>query len=170
MAFPCPAVNCQGLLRMFVAVVQSLNHVQLFATPWTAAHQAPLSSTISQNFLRFMFIEQVMLANHLILCRPLFLLPSIFPSIRVFSNEPALHIRQPNYSSFSFSNSPSNEYSGLISFSIDWFESNESRELSRVFSSTTELWRISTCSMAGTLVNFGNICIAEMNTDKCFCS
>ena len=87
-------------------------------TPWTAAHQAPLSFTVSQSLLKFIFIELVMLCNHLILCHPL-LLPSIFPFI--FSNESALHISWPKYWSRSFSISPSNEYSGLISFKIDWF-------------------------------------------------
>ena len=89
------------------------------STPWTAAPQASLSFTISQNLLKFMFIESVMLSNHLILCLPLLLLLSVFPSIRVFSNESALHIR---YWSFSFSINLSNEYSGLISFTIDWFD------------------------------------------------
>ena len=97
-------------------VIQLLSHVQLFA-----ALQAPLSSAISQSLLRFMSIEPVMLSNHLILCRPL-LLPSIFPSIRVFSHESALHIRWPKYWSFSFSIDPSNEYSGLISFRTDWLD------------------------------------------------
>ena len=90
-------------------------------TPWTAACQAPLSSTISRSLLKIMSIELMMPSNHLILCR-LLLLPSIFPSIRGFSSESALHIRWPKYSSFSFSISPSNEYSGLISFKIDWFD------------------------------------------------
>ena len=97
---------------------QLLRHVRLFVTPWTAAHEAPLSSIFSQSLLKFMSIEVVLLFNHLILCHPL-LLSSIFPSIRVFSNESALHIRWPNYQSFSLSISPSNEYSGLISFRID---------------------------------------------------
>ena len=105
-----------------VVVVQSLSHVWLFVTPWTAAHQAPLSFTISQSFLKLMFVELMMLSNHLILCCPFFLLPSIFPSIRGFSNESALHIMWPEYWSFSFSISSSNEYSGLISFRIDWFD------------------------------------------------
>ena len=91
-------------------------------TPKTAASQDPLSSTISWSLLKFMSIELVMLSNHLFFCRPLLLLPSIFPSIRVFPNELAPHIRWPKYWSFSFSNSPSNEYSGLISFRIDWFD------------------------------------------------
>ena len=94
--------------------------MQLFGTLWTAACQSPLSFTVSQSLLKFISIESVMLSNHLIHCRPLLLLPSIFPSIRVFSSELALFIRWPNY--WSFSNSPSNEYSGLISFRTDWFD------------------------------------------------
>ena len=97
-------------------VVQSL-----FATPWTAARQASLSFTISRSLLKLMSIESVMPSNHLILCHPI-LLPSVFPSIRVFSNELTLHIRWPKYWSFSFSISPSNEYSGLVSFRMDWFD------------------------------------------------
>ena len=89
-------------------------------TPWMATHQAPLSSSISRSLLKFMSAESVLPSNHLILCHPLLLLPSIFPSIRLFSNEPALHIRWSKYQSFS--SSPSNEYSGLISFRIDWFD------------------------------------------------
>ena len=99
--------------------VQSLSRVRLFAIPWTAAHQASLSFTNSRSLLKFMSIESVMPSNQLILCRPLLLLPSIFPSIRVFSNEPVLRIRWPKYQSFSFSISPSSEYSGLISFRMD---------------------------------------------------
>jgi len=102
--------------------VQSLSHVQLFATPWTAACQASLSITNSWSLLKLMSIELVMPSNHLILCRPLLLPPSIFPSIRVFSNESVLCIRWPKYWSFSFSISPSNEYSGLISFRVDWLD------------------------------------------------
>ena len=102
--------------------IQLLSHVQLFATPWTAACQASLSIFNSQSLLKFMSIESVMPSNHLILCHPLLLLPSIFPSIRVFSNESVLHIRWPKYWSFSFSISPSNEYSGLISFRMDWLD------------------------------------------------
>ena len=101
--------------------VQSLSHVRLFATPWTAAHQAFLSITNSQSLLKLMSIEWVRPSNCLILCRPLLLLPSIFPSIRVFSNESVRCIRWPKYRSFSFSISSSNEYSGLISFRMDWF-------------------------------------------------
>ena len=102
--------------------IQSLHHVRLFVTPWTAAHQASLSFTISWNFLKLNFIEPVTLSNQPILCHSLLLLHSIFPSIRVFSNESALCMRWPKYWSFSFSISPSNEYSGLISFRIDWFD------------------------------------------------
>ena len=107
--------------RNFVVIVQALSRFQFSATPWTEARQASLSFTIPGDMLKFMFIELVMLSNHFILCCSLFLLPSIFPSIRVFSNESALRIRWPKYQSFTFSISPSNEYSGLISFRIDWF-------------------------------------------------
>ena len=102
--------------------VQSFSRVQLFATPWTAAQQASLSITNSQTLLKLMSIELVMPSKHLILCCPLLLLPSIFPSIRVFSSESVLHIRWPKYWSFSFSISPSNEYSGMISFRMDWLD------------------------------------------------
>ena len=102
--------------------VQSLSRVRLFATPWTAARQASLSITNSWSLLRLMSIESVMPSNHLILCHPLLLPPSIFPSIRVFSSESALPIRWPKYWSFSFNISPSNEYSGLISFRMDWLD------------------------------------------------
>ena len=99
-----------------------LSHIRLFATPWTAACQASLPITNSWSLLKLMSIESVMPSDHLILCHPLFLLLSIFPSIRVFSNESALHIRWPKCWSFSFSISPSNEYSGLISFRMDWLD------------------------------------------------
>ena len=102
--------------------VQLLSSVQLFATPRTAAHQASLSITNTRSLLKLMFIESVMPSNHLILCHPLLLLPSILPSIRVFSNESVLRIRWPKYWNFSFSISPSNEDLGLISFKIDWFD------------------------------------------------
>ena len=102
--------------------VQSLSCVRLFATPWTAACQASLPITNSRSLLKGMSIEWVMPSNHLILCRPLLLLRSIFPSIRVFSNESVLHIRWPKYWSLSFSISPSNEYSGLISLRMDWLD------------------------------------------------
>ena len=104
-----------------VSSVQSLSHVQLFAIPWAAARQASLSITNSQSLLKLISIESVMLSNHLILCHPLLLWPSIFPSIRG-TNESVPHIRWPKYWSFSFSISPSNESSRLISFRIDWFE------------------------------------------------
>ena len=103
-------------------VVQSLSHVWLYVTPWTAAHQASLSFTISWGLLKLMSIESVMPSNHLILCQPLLLLPSIFLSIRVFSNESALSIGWPKYWGFIFIIIPSNEYSGLISHRIDWFD------------------------------------------------
>ena len=102
--------------------VQLLSHVWLFATPWTAACQDSLSITNSRSLPRFMSIKSVMPSNHLIFCHPLLLLPSIFPSIRVFSNELVLHIRRPKYWSFSFSISPSNEYSGLVSFRMEWLD------------------------------------------------
>ena len=104
------------------SLVQLLSHVRLFAIPWTATGQASLSITKSQSLLKLMSTELVMPSNHLILCCPLLLLPSIFPSIRVFSNESVFHIRWLKYWSFSFSISASNQYSGLISFSIDWFD------------------------------------------------
>ena len=105
-----------------IIAVQSFSDVQLFATPWNAARQPSVSITNFQSLPRLMSIESVMPSNHLILCRPLLLLPSIFPSIRVFSNESVLHMRWPKYWSFSFNISPSSEYSGLISFRIDWFD------------------------------------------------
>ena len=111
----------KSLLNPVVAV-QSLSHVRLFATPCTAARRAPLSFTISRSLLKLKFIELIMPFNHLILCRPLFLLPSIFASIRVFSYESALCIRWPKYWSFNFSISPSNECSGFISFRMDWLD------------------------------------------------
>ena len=103
-------------------LVQWLSCVRLFATPWTAARQASLSITNSWSLLKLMFIKSVMPSNHLILCHPLLLLPSIFPSIRVFSNESALHMRWLKYWSFSFSISPFNEHPGLISFRMDWLD------------------------------------------------
>ena len=105
-----------------ISTVQSLSSVWLFATPWTAACQTSLSIINSQSLLKLMSIKSVMPSNHLILCSPLLFLLSVFPSIRVFSNESVLHIRWPKYWSFSFTISPSNEYSGLISFRIDWLD------------------------------------------------
>ena len=109
-------------LHQQTSSVQLLSRAQLFATPWTAALQASLSITISQSLLKLMSTESVMPSNHLILYQSLLLLPSIFPSIRVFSDESALHIRWPKYWSFSFNISPSNEHSGLISLRMDWLE------------------------------------------------
>ena len=122
--------------------VQLLSYVRLFVTPWTAALQTSLSFTISQSLLKLMSIESVMASNHLTLCQPHLLFRSIFPSIRVFSNESVLHIRWPKDWSFSFSINPSNEYSGVIYFRIDcslsgtWI-SLQSKGLTRVFSNTT---------------------------------
>ena len=103
-------------------IVQLLSHAQHFSTPWTAVHQTSLSFTISPSLLKLMSVESVMPSNHFILCCPLFLLPSLFPSLKVFSNELVLHIRWPKYWSFSFSISPSNDYLGLISFRINCFD------------------------------------------------
>ena len=125
----------------YFSSVQSLSHVQLFVTPRNAAHQAFLPIINSWSLLKLMSIESVMSSKHLILCHPLLLLPSVYPSIRVFSSESVLRIRWPKYCSFRFSISPSNEYSGLISFRIDWFYVlAESKGLSRVFSSTM-VWK-----------------------------
>ena len=109
-------------MRFIYLVVQSLSRVPLFVTPWTAAHHASLSFTTSWSLLKLISFKSVMPSNHLILCNPLLLLPLIFPSIRVFSNESALRTRWPKYWSFSFSISPSNEHSGLISLRTDWFD------------------------------------------------
>ena len=120
--------------------VQLLSRIQLFATPWITACQASLSITNSQGLPKLMPIESVMPSSHLILCCPLLLLPSILPNIRVFSSESVLHIRWPKHWSFRFSISPSNEYSGLISFRIYWFDLLAVKGLSRVFSNTCDLW------------------------------
>ena len=117
--------------------VQLFSRVWLLATPWTAAHQAFLSITNSQSLLKLMSIELVMPSNHLILCRPLLLPPSVFLSIRVFSSDSVLRIRGPKYCNFRFSISPSNEYSGLISFRLTGLISLQSKGLSRVFSNPT---------------------------------
>ena len=109
-------------LPIFSSVQFSRSVVSDFATPWTAAHQASLSTTNSQSLLKLMPIDLVMPSNHIILCHPLLLLPSIFPRIKVFSNESVLHIRWPKYWSFSFSISPSKEHPGLISFRMDWLD------------------------------------------------
>ena len=110
------------MIKCTYCCFQLLSHVQLFATPWTAASHDSLSITNSQSLFKLMSINLVMPSNHLILCRPLLFLPSIFPSIRVFSNESVFHIRWPKYWRFNFSISPSNEYSGLISFRIDFLQ------------------------------------------------
>ena len=122
-------------LLMCISSVQSLSYVWLFVTPWTATHWASLSITSSWSLLKLMSIKSVMPSNHFILCWPILFLPSIFSSIRVFSNESVLqHIRWPKYWSFNYSISPSNEYSGLIYFRIDWFDLLDAKGLSSVFS------------------------------------
>ena len=120
--------------------VQSFSHTWLFVTSWTAALQASLSITSSQSFLKLMSVESVMTSNYLILCHPLLFLPSITPRMRIVSNESVLHIRWPEYWSFSFIISPFNEYSELVSFKIDWFDLLEVQGTSRVFLSTT-VWK-----------------------------
>ena len=126
-----------GTVSVQFSSVQSLSRVQLFATPWTTACQASLSITNARSLPKIMFIESVMPSKHLILCRPFPLPPSIFPSIRIFSNETVLHIRWPKYWRFSFSISPSNEYSGLISLRLTGLIYLLSKGHSRVFPSTT---------------------------------
>ena len=108
--------------RTLLSSVQSLSHIQLFETPWNTTHQASLSTTSSRSLLKFMSVKLVMPSHHLIFCHTLLLPPSIFPSIRIFSNESVLRIRWPKYWRFSFSISPPNEYSGVISFRMDWFD------------------------------------------------
>ena len=135
---------------IIIVIVQSLSWVRLFVTPWTAAHQASLSFTISQSSLRLISIELMMPSNHLILCCSLLLLPSIFSSIRILSNESDLHIRWPKYWSFSFSISPFSEYSRLLSFRTEWFDLLAVQETLKSllqhhsskhqFSSTQSLW------------------------------
>ena len=129
----------------FSSVAQPL---QLFVTPWTAAHQASLSITNSQSLLKLMSIKSVMPSNHLILCHPLLLLPSVFPSIRVFSKKSVLCIRWPKYWSFSFSISPSNEYSGLISFRMDWLDLLCSPRNSQESSPTPQFKSISSSALS----------------------
>jgi len=120
--FECYSFSTTCLLGTQFSSVQLLSRVRLFVTPWTAARQASLSITNSRSLPKLMPIELLMPSNHLVLCRPLLLLPSIFPSIRVFSNESALRMWWPKYWSFSFNISPSNEHPGLISFRMDWLD------------------------------------------------
>ena len=135
--------NYSYFFHLYISLVQSLSHVWLFVTPWTAAHQASLSITNSQSLLRLMSIESVVPSNHLIFCRPLLLLPSVFPSIRLFSNQSVLCIRWPEYWSFSFSISPSNEYSGLM---MDWLDllavQGTLKSLLQHHSSKASFWRL----------------------------
>ena len=139
LAARCTGHQERSRVRMIrpVVVVQSLSRVQLFATPWTAAHQVSPSITTSWSLLKLMSIESFMPSNHIILCCPLLLIPSIFPSIRVFSNETALHIRWPKFWNFSFSITPSNAYSEFNSFRTDWFNLLAVQGTLRVFSRTT---------------------------------
>ena len=150
------------MITFVVAVVQSLNLVRLFGTSWTAALQVLPSFTISQSLLKFMAIESVMLTN-LILCHPLLFLLSIFPSIRVFSNESVICIRWPKYCSFSFSISPSNEYSGLIFFRIDWFDLLEVQRASQESFPAPQFESI--CSSALSL-HYGSTLSSYMTTGK----
>ena len=135
-------IVCPGELRLKfnIVVVKLLICAWLFVTPWTGVHQAFLSLTISLSLLKLMSFESMMPSNHLILSHPFLFLPSIFPSIKVLSNQSAHHIRWPNYWSYNISISPSNEYSGLISFRIDWIDLLAVQGTLRVFSSTT-IWK-----------------------------
>ena len=143
--------------KFYFSSVQSLSPVWLFVIPWAAACQASLSITNSQSLLKLMSIELVMPFNHLILCHPLLLLPSVFPSIRVFSNESVLHIRWPKYWSFSFSISPSNEYLRLISLGLIGLISLLFKELSKIFSSTT-IWNYQIFGTQPSLRSNSHIC------------
>ena len=118
----CSSETITTFLLLALSSVQSLSRLRLFATPWTTARQAFLSITNTQSLSKPMSIESMIPSNHIILCRPLLFLPSIFPSIRVFSSESTLHIRWPKYWSFSFNTSPSSEHPGLISFRMDWLD------------------------------------------------
>ena len=137
--------------KRVISLVPSFSHVQLFVTPWTAAFQASLSITNSHSLLKLMSIESVMPSSRLILCHPLLLLPSVFPSIKVFSSGSVLHIRWPKYWSFTFSISPSNEYSGLISFRMDWLDllaaQGTLKSLLQCYSSKASVLRLSASFM-----------------------
>ena len=137
------SITCSAQPLALFVVVQLLSHIRLFETPWTATCQASLSISNSWSLLRFMSTESVMPSNHLILCCPLFLLPSVFPSIRVFSNELTLYIRWPKYWGFSFSISPSNEYSGLISCYIKLCMEGQTLRVSWRQSLLRKIWRAS---------------------------
>ena len=144
-----------------------LSHIRLFVTPWTAACQASLSFFISQSLLKLMPVESMIPSNHLILCRPLLLLPSVFPSIRAFSNELALHIRWPKYWSFNYSINPSNEYTGLISFRIDWFDLHAVQGTFKESSPVSHFKGIS--SLALSLYSPALISIHDYWKNHCFC-
>ena len=151
--------------------VQLLSCVQLFATPWTAARQASLSITNSRSLLKLMSIELVIPSNHLILCRPLLLLLSIFPSIKVFSNESALHIRWPKYWSFSFSISPSTEYSGLISFRMISFRTSslQSKGFSAFYNTTVQKHQFFSAQLSFILFFNFTILYWFCHTSTCIC-
>ena len=157
------------MLQWRFSSVQSFSHTRLFATPWTAVCQASLSITNSKSLLKLMSIESLMPSNHLILCHLLLLLPSIFPSIRVFSNESVLHIRWPKYWSFSFSISPSNEHPGLISFRMDWLDllavqGTLKSLLPHQSSKASMQWRL------GCIYHFELVfCLLQVNTEKYNC-
>ena len=160
--------NCALIPLDFVGHTQSLSRVQLFVTSWTIAQQTLLSFTVSQSLLKFISTELLMLSNHLILCHLLLLLPSIFPRIRVFSSESALRIRWPKYWIFSFSISPASEYSGLISFRIDWFDllavQGIIKSLLQHHSSKALVFQLSAFFMVqlDTFYNFNTICIIQL--------
>ena len=153
--------SCVNLCLNLISSIQSLSHVQLFVTLWTAACQASLSCTITGNLFKFTSIELVKPSNHLIICHPLIFLVSVCPRIRIFSNELALCISWPRY--WSFSTSPSNEYSGVILFRIYWFDSLQSKEFSRVFSSTT-VWKHQFFSIQPSLWSNSPICTTTRKT------
>ena len=161
----------QALARAQFSSVQSLSRVRLFATPWITACQASLSITNSQSLLKLMSIELVKPSSHLILCHPLLLLPSLFPSLRVFSNKSVLCIRWPKYWSFSFSIGPSNEHSGLISFRMDWLDllavQGTLKSLLQHHSSKASILRCSaffTLQLSHPYMTTGNIIASPLNT------
>ena len=153
--------------KFLIVVVQWLCCLRLFVTPWTAGCWVSLSFTISWSVLKFMSIESVMSSSHLILCCPFLLLPSIFPINRIFSNDSALRIRWPEHWSFSFSISLSSEYSGLISFRIDWFDLLAVQRLIRVFSITT-VWKHQFFSVQPSLWSNSHICTWLLKTKHSF--
>ena len=145
----CSPYAASAQLRgVLVAVAQLLSPVQLFATLWTAAHQGPLSFTVFRSLVKLMSTESVMPSNHLILCCPLLLLPSVFPSIRVFSSESGVRIRWPKYWSFRINISPSNDYSRLIFFRVDWFDLSAVQGTLKNFSPAPQFKSINSCALS----------------------